>query len=105
MSDLKDAEMYIFPFLSRHPLPKKQTDDNEKLRTALEHYVQFYAAQMISLLESNGFNMNKKFLQDFDLTFEAFKSSLFRSYGLHHDLQDYVDEMYDEKEVLMIPEA
>lgn len=54
-----------------------------------KHYMKHLALHC----HNHGIQLDAEFYKDFNLVFEAFKSTLLRAVGKHHDLQDYVDSV------------
>lgn len=87
-----NAEILIFPLIAKHTRSKEEKkelifDVEKEIDKLTIHYMK----ELIRHCVSHGVDIDSSFEKDFQLVSESFKSTLLRSVGKHHVLQDYVD--------------
>lgn len=80
----------VFPVLKKSAITKKEIADFTE--NDISEISVHYSDQLLNQLEAHGFELNTRFLQDFDYVSDYLYSSLMRNVGKHYDLQDTIDE-------------
>jgi hypothetical protein len=86
-------KVLLYPYLKKTGT-KVDMDDvkQEEVEAIIDHYLY----QFVQQLKNHGFDLNGSFATDFHFASEFTKSAVFKTVGIHHKLQDAVDEMLEE---------
>ena len=72
----------------------------------IDLFTKSLAEKLLESLKANKFDIKESdyedFIYDFDFTMEAVRSTLLRSIGQEHDIQQIVDEYYTTTEVMFV---
>jgi hypothetical protein len=90
----------VLPVLKKSSITVKKNieDISEK---DISEISQHYSEQLLNQIESHGFEMNARFLRDFDYVTDYLYSALMRNAGKHYPLQDHIDENEELVEFIM----
>jgi hypothetical protein len=87
----------VFPLLKRHPSGKINNIEEiheDELTDLSNHYM----SQIVQNLSNHGFILTSSLCKDLSFIEELIKSSLMRSVGQYHPLQEMIDDIKEEIE-------
>ena len=89
-------KVIIYPFLKKK---NGKVDVNNVNQDDVEAIVDHYLVQFIDQLKIHGFPLHGMFITDFHFAEQFMKAAVLRTVGIHHRLQDAVEEMVEENRI------
>jgi hypothetical protein len=90
----------VFPVLKKSSLTKKD-DITDFTEEDISEISEHYSEQLLNQIEGHGFELNERFLKDFDYVTDYLYSALMRNVGKYYHCQDTIDGHEELVEMLL----